>query len=66
MKKLTRAWKKGKKIFPSVYGVKNEFARDLILMGDIERDDADNTFDLQYSSRYLESKGWKWVKYEES
>lgn len=36
IKKLTRCWRKGKKVFPSVAGVKDEYAFNLLIMGDIK------------------------------
>ncbi|MFA7218976.1 MAG: hypothetical protein WC119_00425 [Synergistaceae bacterium] len=76
MKKLTMAWKKGEKEFHSIYGVKNDFALELLIMKaiPISMKDASklglkNTSSDQIvtfitakeASKYLESKGWKWV-----
>lgn len=73
-KKLVRAWARGKTRFPSVYGVKNKFAWDLLCMGDIEMSHTDlESLDLKYKNqleritpeeagKLLEKKGWKWIK----
>lgn len=62
IKNLTRKWQKGNKVFPSVYGVKKDFAYELILMGDITVPIKDKDYTLKYPDKYLESKGWKWSK----
>ncbi|MFA5572996.1 MAG: hypothetical protein WDA42_07790 [Candidatus Bathyarchaeia archaeon] len=63
-KKCTYAWVKGKKVFPSIGGVKNSFAYDLIIMGDIELYDEFklNKITPENASAYLENMGWRWHK----
>ena len=67
LKTFTRAWKKDKIIFPSVYGVKDMYAFDLLANEEIKMSASDykkfsiKTTDKE-ASRYLESHGWEWVK----
>ena len=62
IKKLTRQWTNNVASFPSVYGVKNGFAHDLIVTGEIEVPQKDQQRAMKNPSQYLESKGWQWVK----
>lgn len=71
-KKFVRCWKKGKIVFPSVYGVKDSFAWELLLMEDIKVSKLDcKKLDIRNAkeidrithkeaSKLLEKKGWKW------
>ena len=61
-RKLVRAWVKGNQEFPSVYGVKREFACELIKMGDIIVPEKEKALKLKCPDQYLELLGWKWVK----
>lgn len=63
-KKITNAWKlNNKKQFLSIAGVKNEYAYDLLGMGDIKLSKND-FFKLKPKtcSKILEELGYKWIK----
>lgn len=64
IKILTRAWKRGDEVFASVSGVKEDFAHELLFMGDIEAPkgiDIDK-ISAKKAAKYLEETGWRWVK----
>lgn len=73
-KRISNAWKKGNRSFHSVYGVKDLYGRELLYMNDISIPKSDYkvlgiksiqdviNISERKTSRYLESKGWKWIK----
>jgi hypothetical protein len=70
-KKLIRAWKKGNKEFPSVYGVKDLYAKELLLTGGIKIPKRQvrgfGVTDIRQVSpkkaaQILQALGWEWVK----
>lgn len=75
-KRLTRCWKKGNTKFPSIYGVKDFYAWELILHGEVKLNkDEIKKLDLRNNSseqlqrismkeagQILEKKGYKWCK----
>ena len=67
-KKITRAWSNGKEKFLSVYGVKGEYARELLYMGDIKNPkllkNRKSYWDIspRQASKILENIGYKWIK----
>ena len=79
IKTLCRAWIKGDTTFPSVFGVKDAYAWELLVMKDIcmplaeaKKLDLHGNSSAQISritikeaSKYLETHGWKWIKWSE-
>jgi hypothetical protein len=65
-KKITRAWKKGNEIFYSIYGVKDDYARELLSFGEIKYDGISRSSFWYYTpercSKILEEMGYRWIK----